>query len=238
MSGRRIYLNIRHKIRRILNPALCQICGIGVGYGDFYCQSCQQDFSAVENSCALCGLPNHAGGSVCPLCLHQPPPWQQMRAPLVYSGHTRAEIHRLKYQQHIQVAHALLQSLYPYFAEDSRVQVLIPVPLHKSRILQRGFNQSEEICSILSDYLDIPMDRHCLRRVRATDPQSGLSPGKRRDNIRRAFDYAPGRSYHAVAIVDDVITSGSTMSEICRLLRRNGVKHIETWSIARTLKNP
>lgn len=237
MSGRRIYLNIRHKIRRILNPALCQICGIGIRHDKLYCQSCAQGFDRVKNSCYLCGLPNPAGGEVCPLCLHKPPPWQQMRAPLVYHGSTRTEIHRLKYQYHIEVAHALLQSLSRYYA-DNRVQALIPVPLHKSRLLQRGFNQSEEICSVLSDLLDVPMDRQCLRRVRATNPQSGLSPGQRRENIRRAFDYTPRPRYQAVAIVDDVITSGSTMSEICRLLRRNGVEHIETWSIARTLKNP
>jgi ComF family protein len=236
MSGRRIYLNIRHKIRRILNPSLCQICGKIIATGEFYCLSCRAGFVEVTNPCKLCGLPNQASGDICALCLHKPPPWQRMLAPLVYITDTRTQIHRLKYQQRIEVAETLLHQHHDAFI-GSRAEVLIPVPLHKSRLLERGFNQSEEIAQILSSYLDIPMDRHCLRRIRATQPQSGLSPSKRRNNIKRAFEYAPKQPYQAVAIIDDVITSGSTMSEICRLLQRMGVQHIEVWSLARTLKN-
>lgn len=236
MSGRRIYLNIRHRIRSILNPALCQICGISIPAHEYYCAHCWGGFAGVENACEQCGLPNQASGTVCPVCLHNPPPWQRMLAPLCYSGNTRSEIHRLKYLQRIDLAEALLTRLHSSFMTDN-VQVLIPVPLHKSRLLERGFNQSQEIARVLSDYLNIPMDRQCLRRIRATQPQSGLSPSKRRNNIRSAFEYTPGHPYQAVAIVDDVITSGSTMNEICRLLRRKGVQHIEVWSLARTLKN-
>jgi ComF family protein len=236
MSGRRIYLNIRHKLRSILNPAVCQICGIRIKDKAFYCQYCWSKFIAVDNPCILCGLPNHASGTICPVCLHTPPPWQLMLAPLVYSGYMRDEIHRLKYQQRIEVAQGLLQHLYTKFNCEG-IEALIPVPLHKSRLLERGFNQSAEIAQILSHYLNIPVDRQCLRRIRATQPQTGLSPSKRRNNIRQAFEYAPKKPYQTVAIIDDVITSGSTMSEICRLLHRRGVRHIEAWSLARTLKN-
>ncbi len=237
MSGRRIYLNIRHKIRRILNPALCQICGIPVSSDACYCSHCWAGFDRVHNACDLCGLPNHASGAICPVCLHSPPSWQRMCAPLVYSGHTRDEIHRLKYLYRLELAQTLLQQLHTEFNRESKIEVLIPVPLHRSRLLERGFNQSEEIARILSDYLNIPLDRQCLKRTRATKPQTGLSPSRRRENIKRAFEYSPNRPYQTLAIIDDVITSGSTMSEICRLLRRKGVKHIEVWSLARTLKN-
>ncbi len=237
MSGRRIYLNIRHKLGRILNPALCQICGIPVSANTSYCRHCWAGFDRVHNACVLCGLPNHASGTICPVCLHTPPPWQHMCAPLVYSGHTRDEIHRLKYLYRIELAQTLLKRLHPEFKTEGKIEALIPVPLHRSRLLERGFNQSEEIARILSDYLNIPLDRQCLKRIRATQPQTGLSPSKRRNNIRRAFEYAPNKSYQTVAIIDDVITSGSTMSEICRLLHRKGVQHIEVWSLARTLKS-
>jgi ComF family protein len=236
MSGRRIYLNIRQKLRCILNPALCQICGVPVSANACYCQHCWAGFDLVQNACVLCGLPNHASGDICPVCLHSPPPWQRMCAPLVYSGNTRDEIHRLKYLYQLELAQALLQQLHSRFNTDG-IQALIPVPLHKSRLLERGFNQSEEIARILSGYINIPMDRHSLRRIRPTQPQTGLSPSKRRNNIRRAFEFTPKKPYQAVAIIDDVITSGSTMSEICRLLRRKGVQHIEVWSLARTLKS-
>ena len=236
MSGRHIYLNIRHKIRSLINPALCQICAIPVTSHRDYCPHCWSEFARIPNACNLCGLPNHAKGSVCPVCLLHPPPWQRMIAPLSFNGHTKNEIHRFKYQHQLQVAQMLLHTLHASFDKQD-IQVLIPVPLHKSRLLERGYNQSEEITRVLSEYLDIPIDRSCLRRVRATQPQAGLSPGKRRQNIRQAFEYLPQQPYHKVAVVDDVITSGSTMTEICRLLRRKGVQHIQVWSLARTLKN-
>jgi ComF family protein len=236
MSGRRIYLNIRHKLRRILNPALCQICGIAISADACYCQFCWSEFDSVKNACELCGLPNHASGDICPLCLLNPPPWQRMIAPLVYSGNARKEIHRLKYSYQLEVAQALLQPLQAKF-NSCGIQVLIPVPLHHSRLLERGFNQSAEIARILSSYLGTPVEPHALRRIRATQPQAGLSPAKRRNNIKRAFVYTTRQSYNRVAIIDDVITSGSTVGEICRLLNRKGVNHIEVWSLARTLKN-
>jgi ComF family protein len=237
MSGRRIYLNIRHKLRRILNPALCQICGVPVSPDHYYCQCCWAEFKPVNNACLRCGLPNHASGDICPVCLHSPPPWQRMLAPLVYSGYMRDEIHRFKYSYQLEIAQTLLERLHAGFKSEKQIEALIPVPLHKSRVLQRGFNQSEEIARILSAYLNIPVDRYCVKRIRETQPQTGLSPSKRRNNIRRAFEYTPDKPYQSLAIIDDVITSGSTMSEICRILRRKGVKHIEVWSLARTLKN-
>lgn len=236
MSGRRIYLNIRHKICHILNPSLCQICGLGIKPGGFYCAQCLQDFHRVQNACQLCGLPNSAGGSICPACLFKPPPWQLMIAPLIYAGAVRSEIQRFKYQQHIELAHALLEPVSPLFMASSS-EALIPVPLHKSRLLERGFNQSEELARILSQNTLIPLERNALQRVRATQPQAGLSPHKRRDNIRRAFEFTPKQRYKSVVLIDDIITSGSTMSEISRLLRRQGVEHIQVWSLARALKH-
>ena len=236
MSGRHIYLNIRHKIRHILNPALCQICSVRIPPDSHYCRHCWSEFVQVGHACHLCGLPNHASGAICPVCLLHPPPWQRMLAPLVYSGNTRDEIHRLKYQRHTEVAEGILGELFEQFMPQ-RERVLLPVPLHKTRLLERGFNQSEEIARVLSERLQIPMDRNSLKRIRATQPQAGLSPSKRRSNIRKAFQYQPQKAYQSVALVDDVITSGSTMSEICRLLRRKGVQDIQVWSLARALKN-
>jgi len=98
---------------------------------------------------------------------------------------------------------------------------------------QRGFNQSAEIARLLSQHPDIPLDRHSLKRIKATEFQHGLSLHKHQKNLLKAFQFTPETSYRSVAI----ITSGSTMSEICKLLKRAGVEHIEVWSLARALKH-
>jgi len=236
MSGRRIYLNIRHKVCRLLNPALCQVCGVGIAAGQYYCDNCRSVLTVVPNPCQLCGQVNYTAGQICPACLIKPPRWQTMIAPWIYAHSIRSQIHQLKFDQRIELAHAMVGQIAAYFGQRP-LDALIPVPLHRTRFIERGFNQSQEIAAALSRQLSIPLDLRSLQRIRPTQPQSGLSPHKRRQNIRQAFEYHARHPYQAVAIVDDVITSGSTMHEICSLLRRHHIAHIEVWSLARALKD-
>lgn len=236
MSGRRIYLNLRYKISRFLNPALCLSCGIPIPSTHFICQYCLVSLELVNNPCRCCGLPNKATGTTCAACRFNPPRWNSMTAPLVYSKNTRKLIHDLKFNEQIHHANALLTHTIKYY-RDSSVESLIPVPLHTSRLLERGFNQSEEIARILSDRLNIPLDTRSLTRIKATEPQSGLSLNKRRQNILKAFQFEPKKPYRSVALIDDIITTGSTLTEISKVLSRAGIQHIEVWSIARALKH-
>ncbi|MCK4708530.1 MAG: ComF family protein [Gammaproteobacteria bacterium] len=236
MSGRRIYFNIRQKISNILNPALCLSCGIPVKTAEFICPHCLSSLEKVPNPCSCCGLPNKTVTPICPACLHQPPRWQVMVAPLIYTANTRKIIHDLKFNEHIHNANALLTHMQTYYS-NQLVEALIPVPLHKSRLLERGYNQAEEIAATLSRILDIPLDRSCLKRVKPTQSQSGLSLNKRQINIRKAFEFTPTRQYKSVAIIDDIITTGSTVAEICKVLKKSGIQHIEVWSLARALKH-
>jgi ComF family protein len=159
-----------------------------------------------------------------------------MQSPLVYQAATRHFIHQFKFNGQLHIANALLTHLYPCY-EHQAIEALIPVPLHKTRLIERGYNQSTEIAQVLSRLLHIPLDQHSLKRIRATQPQSGLSLNKRQKNVTKAFHYQPLHAYKSVAIVDDVITTGSTMSEISRLLLKSGVQHIQAWSLARALKH-
>ena len=236
MSGRRIYLDLCHKLSRILNPALCLSCGIPVPSSHFICPSCLVALERVDNPCCCCGLPNRAAGTTCPACRFNPPRWDSMTAPLVYSDNTRKLIHDLKFNEQIHYANAIITHIIQHY-QNRCVETLIPVPLHYTRLLERGFNQSEEIARILSHRLNIPVDTRSLMRVKVTEPQSGLSISKRRQNILKAFRFKPKNSYRSVAIVDDIITTGSTLAEISKVLRRAGITHIEVWSVARALKH-
>lgn len=235
MSGRRIYLNIRHKITALLNPALCLSCGIPIEPAHFFCKHCFDNFEQVQNACSLCGLPNKSSGDICAPCLFNPPRWQQMIAPLAYKGQVRDLIHDFKFNEQIYLANAFVRHLACCY-RNHPVDVLIPVPLHKSRYIERGFNQSEEIARLLCRQLNIALDTRSLQRIKATEFQYGLSIKKRQKNLLKAFIYNPARQYRSVALIDDIITSGSTMSEISKLMKRAGVEHVEVWSLARALK--
>ncbi len=133
------------------------------------------------------------------------------------------------------IANSFASRLWPQLAETD-IEVLMPVPLHRERLFERGFNQSLLIARQLGWRLGLPVDHHSLQRIRATTAQSGLSRRQRQDNLRRAFDYRSRRPWRRVALIDDVITTGSTMKACCQVLKRQGVEYIEAWSIARTLK--
>lgn len=112
-------------------------------------------------------------------------------------------------------------------------ELIIPVPLHRNRLKQRGFNQSIELARGVSKGLGIPMQlNHCIRR-RDTAPQSGLISKQRRKNVKGAFAIIRPIKEKHVAIFDDVITTGSTVNELAKTLRQHGIEIIEVWSIAR-----
>jgi ComF family protein len=111
-------------------------------------------------------------------------------------------------------------------------QALVPVPLHVSRLRQRGFNQSIELFLPVARAMGIPLLREVVIRHRATSSQVGLSRSQRRRNLRGAFVVRESLPEH-VAIVDDVVTTGTTVNELARVLRRAGVERIDVWSVAR-----
>jgi ComF family protein len=107
------------------------------------------------------------------------------------------------------------------------------VPLHRERLIERGYNQAEEIAILWSREFGIPVEHKALTRLRATPTQSGLSATQREENVRMAFAYHARRDYRHVAIVDDIITTGSTVGEITKTLHRAGVEYVEVWALAR-----
>lgn len=236
MSGRRKNINIGHILRRFFNPAICQACGISVPADKLFCEYCQRSFNRLQNPCHSCGLPNPVNGTLCLVCMKSPPRWNRMRTPFVFCDPLRQQIHRLKFANQPHIAYPLIEQTLPCFSPD-HIDTLIPVPLHPERLRQRGFNQSQILADMLAKALNLPVDRHSLTRVKATDPQSGLNYRQRSINMKKAFGYKPRTPWKSVAVVDDIITTGNTMNEICKLLSRQGVTYIEVWAVARALKH-
>lgn len=113
-------------------------------------------------------------------------------------------------------------------------QAIMPIPLHSKRLRQRGFNQALELAKPLAKKLKLPLlSTHC-KRHKATKVQSKLPAKKRSANTKDAFSLTQPISYSHIAIIDDVITTGNTVNEVSRLLKKAGVKNIEIWCIAKT----
>ena len=237
MSGRTLQRGIARALNYLFAPGLCLACGCDLGDASSLCTSCCGQLQRVPNPCQYCGQPNPVEGLVCPACLLNPPRWQKIIAPLQYRGLVRDYLIQLKFSEALYLAKSLGQQCIDQFRQSSpQPEVLLPVPLHRARLLERGYNQAYEIATVCSGALGIPVDRHALTRTRATPSQSGLSSPQRERNIRKAFAYAPKHDYRHVALIDDIVTTGSTVTEITKVLHRGGVEYVEVWALARVYR--
>lgn len=192
--------------------------------------------------CLQCGnaLPHFAKrcGKCTPLTDH----WQQMIVAGRYQEPLSILIHRFKFQDQFYLDKTLARLLTLAILTARRNQyfplpeIILPVPLHHQRQWQRGYNQSALIARYLTHWLKIPTDERFLQRSKKTSPQRGLKGSARRKNLQGAFEVSEKfyGKYQRVAVVDDVITTGATLAEISKTLKRAGVKEIQVWGVART----
>lgn len=189
--------------------------------------------------CGHCGSPLLEHRNSCGNCLRDEPKWHRLVKIADYKPPLAEWIHRFKFQQQHHLDHALarLLLLAIYAAKRHHAltlpEVIFPVPLFWRREWQRGYNQATLIASPLAKWLNIPLDCTSLTRVRATQSQRELTAAQRRQNLKKAFVYQPVKPYRRVAVVDDVVTTGSTLNAICVELLKQNVQEIQVWTLAR-----
>jgi ComF family protein len=224
-------------IQEWLYTPICLLCGDAGGRGLDLCPPCAVDLPTIAVACPRCAVPLDSS-RLCGSCLLRPPEFAAAHAPLRYDSRNPAGylIKGLKFGRRLACARLLGSVLADSLAGRADLpEVLIPVPLHPGRYRQRGFNQSLEIARFVSARLDIPLDYRCCRRVRATAAQSSLTSARlRRANLSGAFRAEGAIAYRHAALIDDVITTGATLNELARTLRRAGVERVEAWACART----
>jgi len=223
-------------LRRLLAlvvPDCCRVCGASGIEGGF-CGGCANALPRHPCPCRVCGAAL-AAGDLCGRCQLDPPPITGTVAPFRYDPPVSESIHQLKY--HRSLAHGrdlgLLLAGELERGALERPEALVPVPLHWRRQFRRGFNQSLEIARPISGHLGIPVRMDIVARRSHTTPQVGLRPARRRRNTRGAFRVRGQGVPGCVAIVDDVVTSGATVFELARCLRRAGARDIYVWAAAR-----
>jgi len=213
---------------------ICLLCAGPLRPGDqAVCGPCLADLPRIGRACPRCARPL-APDAACGPCSVHVPAFDGAIARFHYAPPVDTIVKEFKYGGRLIWAELLARELAAAVraAELPRPDCLVPVPLHWRRRWARGFNQAAEISRQLARLLDIPMDQGLLRRGRWTAVQAGLPAAQRRRNVRRAFELRGAARYGRIAIIDDVITTAATVTELSRLLKRAGVREVQVWAVA------
>lgn len=214
-------------------PTRCLLCGGRAMAGLDLCRGCRADMPRNALCCVRCALPLAQPDGLCGRCLQHPPPWHSAWVPFRYDWPLDGLHARFKFSANLAVGRTLARLLREH-ATPTRPQAIIPVPLHRTRLRSRGYDQAHELARDLARHLQLPLRDDVLRRQRATRAQSTLDAVTRRRNVRGAFCLRDTAVLPAhVALFDDVLTTGATLGECTRVLRRAGVARVDVWALAR-----
>ena len=209
---------------------LSAVKGVGL------CRNCLSSLIQPRHRCRVCLVPiERQAGSICIHC-SAGVPFDQVVALASYTPPLSDLICRLKYRNHIYLAKVLGTLLADHIKRHQRTlpELLIAVPLHKKRMQQRGFNHAVEIARTVSAKLNLRTDYRCIEKSKTTPLQTTLNFHQRRNNLKGAFRLRSPIYAKSVALLDDVMTTGATVSEIASLLKKKGVRRVEVWVLART----
>ena len=183
--------------------------------------------------CPQCATPTPLG-EVCGACLADPPAFQSVSAAFQYAWPLATLVQQFKYSGNLALARVLAESICASISAP--VDLIVPMPLGPARLRERGFNQALELSRIVGAHTRTPVGIDVCRRVDDRPPQASLPWRERAKNIRGAFVYNTDLSGKRIAVVDDVMTTGATLHEIARTLRKAGALEVHGWVVARTLK--
>jgi ComF family protein len=221
----------------------CLLCDQRGNYPHSICSPCKTELPWLDAHCHICALPLPALGQICGECQKQRPYFDQVVVPWHYGFPVDELITRFKHHGKWPVGRLLGELLSHHllnaFAQGlPRPDLLVPVPLGKQRLRQRGFNQAGMLADWLGTPLQLEVNAHLLRRERETNAQQDLDAAARQRNLRNAFSLTePARvKGRHLALVDDVLTTGATANSLARQLKQAGARRVDVYCLARTPK--
>ncbi len=224
------------KSARWIWPRVCVICGQASDTDEDCCGGCAAELPIPSGSCRRCGAVLARDIETCGACQVSPPAFDRTVTGFVYARPLAHLIQRFKFSGDLAVGRVIARRTAKRYAAIgvARPQLMVPVPLNWRRHWKRGFNQSEMLCRDFQRHFGGLPWMPALTRVRSTATQSELPAGRRAGNVRGAFrlDRLPPGAKH-IALVDDVMTTGSTLNECARILKRAGVERVDAWVVAR-----
>ncbi|HNE04566.1 MAG TPA: ComF family protein [Anaerolineales bacterium] len=233
--------NLKYKAYRsiwsgldLLFPPECGGCGKP---GTRWCDICQSSLKLLDGIvCDVCGLPQDKPG-VCSTCLANRPRFHSLRAWTVFEKPIQPALHKLKYRRDFSMGDAIAAAMLPFVQSlNWNIDLVIPIPLGKQRMHERGYNQVAMIAKPLAMGLGLQYSPHALARRKETRSQVGLSREERQKNVHDAFQ-ASGVQGKIALIMDDVSTTGSTLSSGAEALYAAGAKEVYALTVARALSH-
>lgn len=221
--------------RRWWTAGRCLLCHGRAEVFGALCAACDAGLPRMTQGCPRCAAPVAGDGSIaCGECQRFEPAYERVRTPFRYEPPVDGLVQQLKYHGRLEHSRLLGEYLAQHVRErDEPPDLLLPVPLHRSRLRERGYNQALEIARVVAARLRLPLEWKNVARVRATVPQTGLAREQRRKNMRGAFQVGGGFEGCSVAVIDDVMTSGYTVQALAEGLRRAGARRVQVWVVAR-----
>jgi ComF family protein len=229
----------RQRALAALLPGRCLLCDVFTGTTTDLCEHCRTSLPWIARPCRQCGLPLiDAPVPLCGECILRPSPFQQVVAPFAFEAPAAELIRGIKFGGDLVANRVLATLLAAEIAAryDDLPAIILPVPLHWRRLLRRGHNQAALIARTVGRRLGVPIEFDGVRRIRATRAQTGLDRSERRRNLIGAFACRAHVTERAVAVVDDVMTTGATLTAMARCLKGAGASEVHVWTLARTIR--
>ncbi|MDH3972875.1 MAG: ComF family protein [Deltaproteobacteria bacterium] len=231
---------IYHSFIDLLLPPSCPLCRKNLDKYEI-CNGCLKGFEPVKSPCCtICGIPfisREGADHPCGSCITDKPHFDEAASLYLYGGELAEAIKRLKYSNKTSLASPLAELLCCHSFMASSFDNLVAVPLHKSRLRERGFNQSQLLASSLAEKCSKKRSSFLLERIRDTPPQVGMKRARRLENVKNAFAVRKGASVEgkSILLVDDVYTTGATVMECSRVLKKAGAKEVKVLTLARVV---
>jgi competence protein ComFC len=228
--------DIAQGVLDLVYPPFCVVCE--KAGSQYLCAECIEKVQLIEYPyCRTCGAPSET--ATCRECRDREFAFESGRSAGIYEGVLRDAIHALKFSFHPAVAEPLGDLMAQRFSKlylSGKVDVIVPVPIHKSRMHVRGFNQSEELARRLCTHIPLPLETGVLYQARKTRHQVDLPQDERASNVRGAFAVRDGRRITGkrVLLIDDVFTTGATLNEAASALRSAGARSVHVYTLARS----
>ena len=227
------WLKFKHMLKVSLFPQACLLCSASDG-GDFgICTDCLNELPHHASCCPQCGLLSFEG-QLCGACIASPPDFDATKAAFTYQYPISQVLQQYKYNQQLFLAETFSELMLNNL-QANNIDLIIPMPLHPSRLQERGFNQSLEIARIIGKRLNVPITSQAVARIKQSPPQASLPLKERVKNMKGAFACYEDLSGLRIALIDDVMTTGASLNALAKAVRAKGAAHVECWLIARTL---
>lgn len=225
-------------------PSTCIVCGQVAKCDYSICDECRSELPKLSDCCRCCGTELNGGlskDSCCAHCHLSPPSFASCTAVFPYVSPINKLVAGFKFSARFDIGYSLSRVLASAFNAHyfgiAKPELLLPVPLHKSRLGSRGFNQASEICEVLSKYCGVSSSHSVLTKIRNTEPQTSMSSAAaRKANLLEAFAVNNPNGLDGVthiALVDDVVTTMATTEAISRILHKQQDCRIDVWCLAR-----